>query len=214
MSADASAAMGDRDAVTRALLACGVVAGPLYLAVGLAQALTRKGFDLGHHPLSVLANGPGGWIQTANFAVTGVLVMAAAVGLARVLGPKSRTVTWPLAGHGLAVFTASFFRADPMDGFPPGAPLGPPTSISTTGLMHFAAGGLGFLFLGLGALFAAAHLRRRGDGGLAALSLVSGLVVLLGFFGGAALPALNVAGIWAAVVMGYLWLTVVSLKLR
>jgi hypothetical protein len=30
---------------TRALLACGVVAGPLYVVVGLVQALTRSGFD-------------------------------------------------------------------------------------------------------------------------------------------------------------------------
>jgi hypothetical protein len=31
---------------TRALLACGVVAGPLFLAVAVLQALTRDGFDL------------------------------------------------------------------------------------------------------------------------------------------------------------------------
>ena len=209
----ASEAMGDRGAVTRALLLCGVVAGPLYLAVGLAQALTREGFDFARHPLSVLANGPGGWVQTANFAVTGLLIVAAAVGFARVLGPKSRTLTWPLTGHGLAVFAAAFFPADPMDGFPPGTPQGAPTSISTTGLLHFAAGGLGFLLLGLSGIFAAAILRRRGAGGLAALSLVSGLVVLVGFFGGMALP-LGVAGIWAAVVVGYAWLTVLSLRLR
>jgi hypothetical protein len=30
---------------TRALLMCGVVAGPLYVAVTLAEALTRDGFD-------------------------------------------------------------------------------------------------------------------------------------------------------------------------
>ena len=37
---------------TRALLACGVVAGPLFVAVGLAQLLTREGFDPTRHPLS------------------------------------------------------------------------------------------------------------------------------------------------------------------
>jgi hypothetical protein len=209
MSSDAVA--GDRDAVTRTLLLCGAVAGPLYLAVGLAQALTREGFDLAKHPLSVLANGPGGWVQTANFAITGLLIVAAAIGFARTLGPKSRTLTWPLAGHGLAVFAAAFLPADPVDGFPPGTPQGMPTAISTTGLAHFAAGGLAFLLLGLSGLFAAALLRRRGARGLAALSLLSGLIVLVGFFGGI---ALGVAGIWAAVVVGYAWLTVLSLRLR
>jgi hypothetical protein len=32
---------------TRTLLTCGIIAGPLYVAVGLAQALTRDGFTGG-----------------------------------------------------------------------------------------------------------------------------------------------------------------------
>ena len=113
---------------TRFLLLCGVIAGPFYLAVGLAQAFIREGFDFSRHPLSVLANGPGGWIQTANFVLTGLLVLAAAVGLGRVLGPKSRAVTWFLGGFGVAMLVAAIFRADPLDGFPPGTPKGFPTS--------------------------------------------------------------------------------------
>jgi len=34
---------------TTRLLACGIVAGPLFLAVGLIQAFTREGFDLRRH---------------------------------------------------------------------------------------------------------------------------------------------------------------------
>ena len=46
---------------TATLLAAGVVAGPLYVTVSLAQALIRPGFDLTRHPWSALANGdPGG----------------------------------------------------------------------------------------------------------------------------------------------------------
>jgi hypothetical protein len=37
---------------TRTLLAAGILAGPLFLAVGLVHAFTREGFDLGRHPLS------------------------------------------------------------------------------------------------------------------------------------------------------------------
>ena len=70
---------------TAALLAAGVVAGPLYVGVSLAQALTRPGFDLTRHPWSALANGDLGWIQVTNLIVTGVLVIAFAVGLRRVL---------------------------------------------------------------------------------------------------------------------------------
>ena len=52
-----------------------MLAGPFYLALGLIQALVRDGFDFARHPLSVLANCPGGWVQTANFVLTGVLVV-------------------------------------------------------------------------------------------------------------------------------------------
>jgi hypothetical protein len=42
---------------TRALLACGAVAGPIYVTVTLVQALTRDGFDLRHHRFSWLTTG-------------------------------------------------------------------------------------------------------------------------------------------------------------
>src|SRR5262245_17006130 len=198
--------------VTRSLLWCGVVAGPFYLAVGLAQALIREGFDLGRHPLSLLANGPGGWIQTANFVLTGLLVLAAAVGLGRVLGPKSRAVTWFLGGFGVAMLVAAIFRADPLDGFPPGTPKGFPTSISSTGLVHFVAGAFGFIFLAISCFFAARVLSRR-NVPLALISLLSGLAVVLGFFGGFVLP-LGILGIWIAVVVGWAWLAIISFRLN
>src|SRR5262245_45757503 len=89
-----------RAALARSPLVFGVVAGPFYLAVGLAQALVRDGFDLMRHPLSVLANGPGGWVQTVNFVLTGLMVLAAAVGMRRALGPASRAFPWSLAVFG------------------------------------------------------------------------------------------------------------------
>ncbi|HKZ68736.1 MAG TPA: DUF998 domain-containing protein, partial [Anaerolineales bacterium] len=69
--------------LTRALLACGVVAGPVYLSVGLVQAFTRPGFDITRHALSLLSNGDLGWIQITNFVITGLLVIAGAVGMRR-----------------------------------------------------------------------------------------------------------------------------------
>jgi len=190
-----------------------VAAGPFYLAVGVIQGLVREGFDFARHPLSVLANGPGGWIQTANFVLTGLMVLAAAAGFRRVLGPKSRGVTWFLGLYGVAMIAAAVFPADPVDGFPPGTPLGFPTSISTTGLMHFISGALAFTFLAVSCFCSAWTMwRRRITPALAALSLVSGLVVVIGFFGGIVLP-LGIVGIWAAVVVGWIWLTVMSLRL-
>jgi hypothetical protein len=196
---------------TSTLLRCGVIAGPFYLTVGVLQGLLREGFDFGRHPLSVLANGSLGWIQTASFLLSGLMVIAAAVGLKRVLGSKSRGLRWFLAAYGAAMIAAAFFPADPVDGFPPGTPLGFPTSISPTGLIHFISGALAFLCLAVSGFFAAWTMWRRNDVPLALLSLVSGLSVFLGFFGGFMLP-IGVTGIWFAVVVGWAWLSVLSLS--
>jgi hypothetical protein len=42
---------------TRALLACGVVAGRVYVMVTMIQAITRDGFDLRHNRFSWLTTG-------------------------------------------------------------------------------------------------------------------------------------------------------------
>src|SRR5947209_512281 len=59
--------------ITRSLLGYGVLAGPCYVIVVVAQAATRTGFDPARHPASVLANGPLGWIQITNFLLTGAM---------------------------------------------------------------------------------------------------------------------------------------------
>ncbi len=196
---------------TRWLLRCGVFVGPLYLAVGLAQAFVREGFAFSRHPLSVLENGHGGWIQIANLALSGLMVIAAAVGFRRVLGAKARALTWLLGAYGAGMIMAAVFRADPMDGFPVGTPVGPPTSISTSGLLHFAAGGIGFLCLAVSCFLAARAMSRLNAGALARLSFWSGLIVAVGFFGSMAIPnASPVLGIWIAVVVGWAWLSILS----
>jgi Protein of unknown function (DUF998) len=66
----------------RRLLGCGMWAGPAVTATFLAQGAARDGYRPLRHPVSSLALGPGGWVQTANFAVTGVLTLAGAAGCA------------------------------------------------------------------------------------------------------------------------------------
>jgi hypothetical membrane protein len=70
-----SSATADRTApgVRRGALLAGVVAGPLFVTTAVVQVLTRDGFDLVRHPISLLANGPFGWVQSANFVVAGLL---------------------------------------------------------------------------------------------------------------------------------------------
>jgi hypothetical protein len=122
---------------TSRLLACGIVAGPLFLTVGLAQAVTRDRYDLSRHPLSLLSLGDLGWVQIANFVLTGLLFIACAAGMRRALRP-GRGGTWgPLlvGGLGAGLVVAGVFVTDAGAGFPPGAPEGAP-EMSWHGVLH------------------------------------------------------------------------------
>jgi hypothetical protein len=135
--------------LTRALLICGVVAGPLYVVVALLQVLFRDGFDLSRHPLSLLSLGDWGWIQITNFVVGGLLAIGFAIGLRRVLHP-GRGDTWApllIGGYGLGLIAGGVFIADPALGFPPGTPDGIPDHFSWHGLLHAFAPPLASLSL-------------------------------------------------------------------
>ncbi|MFI6600008.1 DUF998 domain-containing protein [Nonomuraea sp. NPDC050536] len=123
--------------MTRRLLACGLVAGPLFLTVYLVQALTREGFDPTYHPLSLLSLGGLGWIQIANFVVTGLLYVGFAAGMRRVIdhgrGGTWGTLLFGTVGVGLVM--AGVFTTDAGAGFPPGAPAGAP-EMSWHGMLH------------------------------------------------------------------------------
>jgi hypothetical membrane protein len=77
-----------RDAVTRSLLGYSLLAGPFYLIAGLIEASTRSGYDLARHDLSLLANGPLGWIHITVLVLTGVMTIAAAFGMRRAMAGR------------------------------------------------------------------------------------------------------------------------------
>lgn len=199
-------------AITRSLLGYGVIVGPFYLVVGLIQAFTRDGFDLSRHSLSVLANGSMGWIQIVNLILSGLMVLAAAVGILRA-PESSRAAAILIGGYGACLIGGGVFVADPVDGFPPGTPAGMPTQISTSGLLHFVFGGLGFLLLAVGFIVLGARFARRGEPRLALWTRIGAVVMLVAFFGGAALPAATIALLWLTVVVGWLLLAVASVAI-
>lgn len=157
---------------TKALLRCGVAAGPLFLILGLGQALLREGFSLRHNTLSLLSNGTMGWIQVLNFSVSGALYVAGAIGAGRALRQPGGAGSWGprlLACFGLCMIGAGVFRPDPAFGFPPGTPTGPPTTTSWHSGLHYSFASLAFVAL-LGAFLALArrHARHRRRGWAAA----------------------------------------------
>jgi len=198
--------------VTRSLLGYGIVAGPLYIVVSLAQALTRNGFDPVRQEWSLLANGRGGWIQVTNLILSGLMVLAAALGLRRSFGSGvgRRWVPRLLAVYGAGLFAAGVFPADPMNGFPLGTPDGPPVHPSLHGALHVAAGGVGFLALVAATGLLANRFRAEGRRGYAAVTRAVGIAFLAAFAGiatGSTTPAVNLA-FTAAVVLSWCWLSV------
>ena len=199
---------------TAALLAAGAVAGPLYVGVALAQALTRQGFDLTRHPWSVLANGELGWIQVTNLIVTGVLVIAFAVGLRRVLaeGRASRWAPRLIALYGISLVAAGIFRADPVADFPVGTPA--TTTVSGHGMVHLMAGAVGFVCLTAACLLLA---RRFAPTNRAWAIWTAGAgIVFLGAFVGIASGAgsrTTIVIFVAAVLIIWTWFTTFALHL-
>jgi len=164
----------------RVLLIGGIVAAPLFLALWALQAFTRDGFRPTFHPLSLLALGEGGWVQIANFVITGLLLVGAALGLHRVAGPRTVAVLTALMGSGLVI--AGVFVTDAGAGFPAGAPEGAP-AMSWHGAVHevgFVLTQLAFVVLAIVLVVRFARARRW-------VWMFASLVALLAAVGVAAL---------------------------
>ena len=186
------------DRVTRSLLGYGVIAGPLYVATSLLQVAWHDGFDPTRHSWSLLAAGPNGWIQSANLILTGAMVIAFAVGLAR--SAPSRWAPRLVGVFGLGMIGAGLLVADPMDGYPVGVPT--PSSPTWPGTGHLVSGSLGFLAMVVAALLLGRMYARRGRPGYAWWCRLTGIVFLvsiLALSSGSASPVL-VLGFTAGVV--------------
>jgi hypothetical membrane protein len=198
---------------TRLLLACGVLAGPLFLVVVLAQALTREGFDLTRHPLSLLSLGPGGWIQITNFVVTGLLLVAFAAGIRRTLR-GTRGGTWgPLlvGACGVGLAAAGVFTADPVLGFPPGAAAA--ASPSWHSLLHLVAFVVGVPSLAAACAVFARRFADLRQPGWALYSLAVGVCIALAIVLSLSGAGFAILILYGAVLIGWTWIPALAARL-
>lgn len=142
--------------VTELLLACGVLAGGLFVGLTLIQAGLRPGFFLTRQPVGLLMLGDLGWIQRVNFLLAGTLVTACSSGMRRLLhsGPAGTLGPLVTAIYGASLIGAGLFCPDPQLGFPAGAPVGPEfpgswhaqvhTGLQLAGTLAVAAAAVGF----------------------------------------------------------------------
>ena len=165
---------------TSKLVTAGVLAGPFFMAVSLLQAFTRDGFDWIRHPASLLSLGDLGFIQIANFVITGALFIACAVGLKRILtaGVGRKWLPPLFALVGIAFILGGVFVADPAFGFPPGTPEGMPKQTSWHSTIHGFAPAIGSLAISAALLIFAWRLWKQGRRGASILTV---LVVIVSF---------------------------------
>jgi hypothetical protein len=191
--------------MTRALAACGVIAGPLFIVAALAQIPARPGFHPARDAISLLSIGHLGWIQVINFLVTGALYIACATGMRRLVrtGPGRRWIPALLYVCGAGVAGGGVFHPDPGDGFPPGTPADASVASSWHGVLHQVCGMSAFLAL-IALCFVFGHrFARAGQRRLALGSRISGALLAV------ALPAAGAPGgaltLCAGVAIAMFW---------
>jgi len=197
---------------TARLLEAGVAAGILFFAVTLAEIFARPGFDIARHAISMLSLGPRGWVMKATFIVSGLLVLACALGLRRASGRVAGPALVALYGTGLVL--AGLFDAPPGLGFPPGTALDQQPVMTTGAIVHSVAFMLAFGSLIIACFVFAFAFHRGGASGAAALSALAG----------AAIPVLIALGMtgtittgiafYIAAMLAWVWLGSVALRHR
>ena len=211
---------GTPQAWTRRLLRCGVAAGPVFVAVFLLEGAVRDGYRPLRHPVSSLALGSRGWIQTGNFAVAGTLFLAGAAGLARAGDPavSSRVAPALIGAAGAGLIGSAVFTTDPVSGYPLGTPDAL-TRPSRAGAAHNLAAVP--VFFGLPAAVLACSWRswragQRGfalySGGTAVTMLATMALSAAGF--GQSPRLVNLGGLFqrASIITGFTWLTARSAR--
>lgn len=169
--------------MTDALLWAGVAGAVAFVVVFLIDGATRPCYSARRHPVSALALGSRGWLQTTNFLVCGALITAGGLGLV-LAAPSTGTQLGAaaVAAMGTALIASGVFPMDAMRAYPPGTPEGDPESYSRTHELHDWFGAA--IFFGL-PIIALAHAVLLDDSAARVISALTGVstAALSGWFG-------------------------------
>ena len=202
----------------KTFLACGAMGGPLFVLAFFVEGANRANYDPLRQPVSSLTLGDSGWTQTANFIITGLLMLAFAAGLRHALRQGKGSTWGPLLVGVWAVglLGAGVFVTDPVSGYPPGTP-DRLSGNSWHGALHDLFSLLGFVALAAACFTFGRWFFGRGKRGWALYSAASGVVFAVTFVfssaGFAQVAGLvDLAGLLqrVAVAVGFCWLTLLA----
>lgn len=198
------------------LLACGMLIAPLFYGTVTIQMLTREGFDITRHPLSLLSLGDLGWIQIMNFLLAGLLAIACAGGIRLKLKNRPGRIWGPLliAAYGVGMMIAGLSPPDSLLGFPPGAGAGIPEHMSTHAIFH----GIGF-FIAFASLISACFMFGRllyleGRTSWSLYSYATGAVTLGLTVTGMSIQSATGIAFYAVGIVAFGWLGAIAAHLR
>lgn len=229
---EGTAETGEQEAVSRrerALLACGVIGPPLFVAVFLVVSVAHPpGYSPLRHTVSAFALGDFGWVQTINFLLTGGLLVAFAFGLRPALqrygGGRWAPVLVGLLAIGL--IGSGVFAADPVaagvtatNPYPPGILVGSDRTLH--GVLHDLFGAPVFLGLPVACCVVAHRLAAVGHKGWAAYSIGTAIAFLTGFVltsmalaqPDALIPPVGGLLQRFTIIIGWTWLTALAVHL-
>ena len=194
----------------RTLLACGAASTPVFYALAALQLALRPSYDIRTQPISFLALGELGWIQVANFLLTGALALAGAIGLRRALhGQRGGTAGPILAGlYGIGMIGAGLFGPAPLP-----AP-GQAPQMSATGAVHMVAFLVSFLSLIAACFVFARRFSSVGKRGWALYSVVTAVLAPALVAASMANPSLAGVIVGSAGLVLFGWFSLVAFTIR
>ena len=206
--------------IQQLLLLCGVIAGPLFIIVFLIEGSLRSGYQAMRQPVSALAIGPRGWVQKANFLITGVLMLGCAFGLNSALAPYGGSFWAPLLVgiFSFGLIGAGIFNTD-ITGLP--KEKGVVIKRTKSGIFHDLFSLPVFVALFFAECFVFAHLfAAAGEYGWEIYSIISGILFIFGFvlagLGFSGSPKLApMGGLFQrlTICIGWIWLALVAAHL-
>jgi len=207
------------NSTTKNLLTCGIIAPILFVVVFIIEGATRNdGYNPLRHPVSSLAIGDLGWIQTCNFLVSGTLIILFAYDMRNIIKPPKGSILIALVGMGL--FGAGICTTDPVYGYPTNLPMAL-AQFTFRGHMHDFFSIFVFICLPIACFKFRKWYSKRGSNGLAFYSVFSGISMLVFFALAAAgfkqTPGLlEYAGVFQrlSIISGVAWVLVLAVYLR